>query len=427
MIGVVLILSTSFTYLFVKEVCNSSNIALFSVLLLSFASFHIRWTIVVIATSFGLALYSIIIYLIIKSNSANIDNKIKYQSLLVFFILVIIWTHTISAFITLITVICLYLSSLINQKTLHLKVEEKIASFTLCLTMGVALTFHWMDQQYSFFDLIVTRLFDSLSAEAKFLDLSVSSNIIESYGMLLLTFGFLIYTFFGIIGSLYIVSKFQSSYTKISLLFTVLVLYVFRYIFPIFGMENIVPDRWPAFIYVIFVLFISIGFFKTLSLIKNPKKQISAIFIILFIASFFMITNNETNLDSPIYGEDVIQRLVWTDSEMALFTHVNKSYDNVIVADKQTKVRPFETYLCRDRHKLAIYPSNEKGEINWNLMNDKLIIWRKTSLTRPLTCSSVDLLLGHDFEARLHDNFSCIYNTGEARAFINFKIRLPII
>ena len=101
---------------------------------------------------------------------------------------------------------------------------------------------------------------------------------------------------------------------------------------------------------------------------------------------------------------------------------LNKSYDNVIVADKQTKVRPFETYLCGDRHKLAIYPSNEKAEINWNLMNDKLIIWRKTSLTRPLTCSSVDLLLGHDFEARLHDNFSCIYNTGEARAFINFSL-----
>ena len=68
-------------------------------------------------------------------------------------------------------------------------------------------------------------------------------------------------------------------------------------------MENIVPDRWPAFIYVIFVLFISIGFFKIISSMKHPKKQICFIFIILFVTSFFMITNNETNLDSPIYGE----------------------------------------------------------------------------------------------------------------------------
>ncbi|WP_162198690.1 hypothetical protein [Methanosarcina sp. 2.H.A.1B.4] len=300
----------------------------------------------------------------------------------------------------------------------NLKVGEKLSSLTLCLVMVVTLIFHWMDQEYSFFDLIVIRLSNSLLAEVEFLDLSISSNIIERYGMLLLTFGFLIYTFFGIIGSFYTISKSHFSPAKISLLFTALILYTIRYIFPIFGLENIIPDRWPAFIYVIFVLFISIGFFITISFIKNPKKQISFIFIILFVASFFMITNNETNLDSPVYGEDVIQRLVWTDSEMALFTHVNESYNNVIVADGQTKGRPFGTYLYRDQHKLAVYPSNAKGEINWNLMNDKLIIWRKTSLTRPLTCSSVDIILGHDFETTLYNNFSCVYNTGEAKAFV---------
>ena len=215
MIGIVLILSTLFTYLFVKEVCNNSNIALFSVLLISFASFQIRWTITIIAMSFGLAIYSIIIYLMIKSHSTNKPNKIKYQLLLIFFIFIIIWTHTISAFITLITILCLYISSLMSQKILYLKVGEKLASSTLCVTMIVTLIFHWTDKNYSFFDLIINRLSDSLVAEAKFLDLSISSNIIGRYGMLLLTFGFLINTFFGIIGSLSTISKFHSFPTQI--------------------------------------------------------------------------------------------------------------------------------------------------------------------------------------------------------------------
>lgn len=420
MIGVTLILSTIFTYLFVKEISNDSNIALFSLLLLSFADCHIQWTFQVIAMSFGLAIYSIIIYLMIKSYSINISARHRpiYISLLVFFVFFIIWTHTISAFITLVTIFCLFIISLVDQKMFFQKTHEKLGSLALCAVMTVTLISHWMNPNYSFFDAILIGISNSISAEVAFLDMGFHSNIIGRYETLLLTFGFLIYTFFGIIGSLFTLSNFNHSVNKIRLFFTVLILYIIRYIFPIFGLRNIIPERWPSFIYVIFVLFITIGFFKIVFSIKSQKRQIASIFIILFVTSFFMVTDNETNLDSPIYGENVIQRLVWTDSEMSLFTRVNELYDNVIFADKQTNIRPFETYLYRDPHKVKTYPINNQGEINWEVMNKNLIIWRKSSLSRPISCSLGDMLLGYDFEEKLYDNFSCIYNTGEAKAFV---------
>jgi len=424
MVGVVLVISTIFTYLFVKEICNNSNIALFSALLINFADCHISWTIQIIAMSYGVAIYSIIIYLIVKSYSTSCSttksasHRSIYLFLLIIFIYLIIWTHTISAFIALVTIICLYLMSLISRKISSQKAYEKLVGFTVCVIMTITLMQHWMDLNYSFFDKILFRLFHSLSSEAAFLDVTSQSNVIGYYGMLLISFGFLIYTFFGIIGGLSALSELHHFTIKIQLFFTVFVLYLIRYIFPIFGLRNIIPYRWPSFIYVIFVLFITIGFFKILFSIKSQKQQITSIFLILFIASFFMITTGDSNVDSPLYGENTIPRLVWTDSEMSLFTRVNELYDHVIVTDKQTEIRPFETYLYRDTDKVMAYPVNHQGEINWDVMNNNLIIWRRTSLSRPISCSLDEMLLGNDFEAKLYDNFSCIYNTGEAKAFV---------
>lgn len=420
MIGITLILSTIFTYLLVKEMCNNSNIALFSLFLISFADCHIRWTDQVIAMSFGLVIYSIIIYLLIKGYSTNTSTRHRpiYVLLLTLLILLIIWTHTISAFITLITIVCFHIMYLVNRKLFIHKTYDDVGSFTLYFVMTIALIYHWTDPGYSFLNITLLRLLDSLTAEAAFLDIDFNSNVNGSYEMLLLPIGFLIYTFFGIIGSIFTLSEFSYFTKKIQLLFVAIVLYTLRYIFPIFGLRNIIPDRWPSFIYVIFVLFITVGFLKIMFSIKSRRQQIVSIFVILFITSFFMVTDGETNLDSPIYGENVIQRLVWTDSEMSLFTHVNEVYGNVIFADRQTESRPFETYLCRDVHKVMVYPVNSQGEIEWDIMNGNMIIWRKTSLSRPILCSLGEMVLGRNFEEKLYDNFSCVYNTGEAKAFV---------
>ena len=132
-----------------------------------------------------------------------------------------------------------------------------------------------------------------------------------------------------------------------------------------------------------------------------------------------MITNSFTNLDSPIYGNDLNQKMVWTESEMKLFTSISNSYTDYIVSDLQTFRRPFETYLKRD--KIAAYQTTPEGDLNWEYMGDKLLIWRKSSLDTSVQVGgyrSPSMILGVDFKRYLDNNYSNIYDTGEAKAYL---------
>ena len=415
-IGAVLALSTIFVYLIVKEITDNTNLALLAMLLLNFADFHIQWSIQVIAMTFGIAIYTIIIYLILKTNERHQE---LFTSLLVLFIFVIIWTHTVSGFIALISVICLYLGSFVYHAIYWDKNKHKslVFSLKLCVLFTVLLLFHWVDPNYPFFESITRGLINSLSAEAEFLG-RIPSITQQHWESLLNILGFLIFIFFGIIGSLYCLSRKYADKTKVSLIFMLIVLYFVFFVFPVMGMRNIVPYRWPAFIYVSFVLFVGIGLTGLLCMLKSKRQKIIFGFFVLFITSFFMVTTDVADVDSPIYGKEQNQKLVWTESEIALFEKINNSYGGVIVADLQTGGRPFEIYLKRKKCASCILTT--EGNMNWNHMNDKLIIWRKVSLTRPVQVGGYrnpEMLLGNEFKNHLDNNFSCISDTGEARAY----------
>ncbi len=420
-IGVVLALSTVFVYFIVKKITDNINLALLSMLLLNFADFHIQWSIEIIAMSFGIAIYTILLYLIVKRNENN--HQVLNASFLVLFLFIIIWTHTVSGFIALISVISLYFGSLIYQIIYGKKERERLLiSFTFCMIFIVLLLLRWMDPNYPFFEGIVKGLINSLSSEAKFLGRTTISNVAESWEMILTIFGFLVYMFFGIIGSLYCLSKKYYSKTKLSMIFMLLVLYFVFFAFPVFGLRNIVPYRWPAFIYVSFALFVGIGLTIFLSLSKSKNLKVIFILCLLFISSFFMITNSVVNTDSPVYGKETNQKVIWTESEIALFEKINNTYDGVIVADLMTYGRPFQTYL--KRKEMVGYQSTIEGNMNWERMNNYLFIWRKISLTRPVQVvgyRNPEIVLGDKIKSYLDSYFSNIYDAGEARAYLRIS------
>jgi len=414
-IGAVLASSTIFVYLIVKKVTNNINLALLSMLLLNFADFHIQWSICVIAMTFGIAIYTIIIYLILKKEK----HHLIYNSLLILFLFVIIWAHTVSGFIALVSVISLYVGSFIYHAIYRQdKNKGLLVSFTLCMIFVVLLVFHWMDPNYPFYEMITRLLTNSLNKEAEFLG-RVPSITQQHWESLLNILGFLVYIFFGIIGCLYCLSRRRVDKTKVSLIFMLIVLYFVFFVFPLFGLKSVVPYRWPAFIYVSFVLFVGIGLIGFLSVLNGKNKKIYFVLFVLFISSFFMITNTFADMDSPIYAKKINWVNVWTESEMALFERINNSYGGVIVADVQTEGVIFGRYLKRD--KSAFYSLTSKGNINRDYMNDELIIWRKISLTRPIQVGGYrrpEMLLGKEFKNRIDNNFSCISDTGEARAYL---------
>jgi hypothetical protein len=133
-----------------------------------------------------------------------------------------------------------------------------------------------------------------------------------------------------------------------------------------------------------------------------------------------MITDVNSNQDSPLYGEEVFLKMIWTESEMNMYAHINETYDGTIIADEQTAGRPFETYLKTDSAKK--YTITRDGQINKDALSQGLVVWRKSSLNRPTSCRDAryvtNLLLGDEFYHYLDNNYSCIFDVCEGRSFL---------
>ena len=106
LLGAILTLSTIVTFLIVRMLTGNIQLALVSMLLLNFVDVQIQWSIQVLAMSFGIAIYAFIIFFALKIYLKP-EDKIKYIPFMLVFLGIIVWTHTISAFITLVSLLAL--------------------------------------------------------------------------------------------------------------------------------------------------------------------------------------------------------------------------------------------------------------------------------------------------------------------------------
>ena len=427
LLGAILTLSTIVTFLIVRMLTGNIQLALVSMLLLNFVDVQIQWSIQVLAMSFGIAIYAFIIFFALKIYLKP-EDKIKYIPFMLVFLGIIVWTHTISAFITLVSLFALIVGYILyeilyNRNILAFKSQNVQLLVVPLIFLAVIITYHWMDPLYPFFDQVLGGLLKSLSMEAEFLGATTVSNVHGRWEELLQPVGFCLYAFFGIIGTLYCLSNKESVKKYFPLIVLVLVLFVVRYAFPIFGMRNIIPDRWPAFAFVCFVLFIGFGIFCGMGLLKKKVTILCIFATFLFTGSLLMITNASTNHDSPLFGEEVYLNLIWTESEMKMYNRINATYEGMISADEHTHQRPFKTYLNSQQSiSYRILPS---GSMDTELLSGGLVVWRRDSLSRSIHVRDGQrvsrILLGDQFWEYLDRNYSCISDTYRARSY------LPII
>lgn len=416
--GIILSISTIFIFLFIREATKNNQLALLSMLMVNFSDFHLQWSIEIIAMSFGITLYTIILYFIIR----NINRKTILSSiLLIIFLMLIIWTHTISSFITLINFVCIYIGLVLYSRICKLKYPASMITYSLPIFFFILIVYHWMDPNYPFLDSIIVGLDQAISIDAKFLGRTPAAFLeMGTFGILSKIsniVGFLIYASLAIMGVLYSLHISKINSIKFSLFISIITLYFIFFVFPLMGVRNIVPYRWPVFIYISSALFISYGIFIWIKLLDNKKKYI--IFVILFISTFFMITNSFCNMDSPIYGAQFSEKLVFTESEIALMNKINSTYDGKISSDLQTTLVVFNWLLHRSNS--SSYWQGLDENIAWSSLKDGIIIWRKVSLIRPIQIKgpkNPQLIPGNEFKLNLDKNNSCIFDTGDARAYL---------
>lgn len=425
LLGMILTISTIVTFLIVRMLTRNVQLALISMLVLNFTDELIQWSIQILAMSFAIVIYAFIIFFALRIYLKP-GEKTKYIPLMFVFLFVIVWTHTISAFISLVSLLALVggyvLYKALYNRNVFLSGSQNIRLLIVPLVfLAVLIMYHWMDPSYPFFDITFRGLFKSLSMEAEFLGATTLSNVHGQWGELIQPLGFCLYIFFGIIGTLYCSSYNGQAKKYIPLIILVLVLFSVRYAFPIFGMSNIAPDRWSSFAFVVFAAFIGIGLFCCLGLLREKKIMLCFVVMFFFISSFLMITNSATNHDSPLIGEKTSFILMWTESEIIMYTHLNESYEGIIFADAQTQRRPFNTFL--KNMKAKPYEISPDGTVNTELFSDNCITWRRVSLTRPMVIKDdryvTNLFLGDRFLNYLDKNYSCISDINSARSYLS--------
>ncbi|MFC1862140.1 hypothetical protein ACFLX6_02510 [Chloroflexota bacterium] len=385
--------------------------ALLAILLLSLCDFHIAKGFEITATCLGVIFFSIILYLLIKEHKRA---SLKLIMILVFGVLIL--THTMSTFV----VFVLLLSLFIGFRTYNFVYGKHPTSagtttFTLVALFVIAMLTYWIYAGYTegltFFEAIIRGLYGALTEEAGFL--ARPAPISAQYGWLnpiLIILGFLIVLAFGILGSLSWLSQKYQHETKVSLIVTLIILFAITLSFPLFGMRNIMPYRWFLFIYPILAIVTAQGMLIIMGRVGFNRLGSIILFCMVFAVSFFMITNNISNMDSPIYAAELNQRMVYTNSEMAIATRVIKVYDGVIITDLQYGNRVLGTHMGR-------------GNVSYNMpreetLNSGLVIWRNVMAERPVQAPRENVVLGEAFEQRLKNSHSLIYSNNSSKAFL---------
>lgn len=408
-ISLPLMLSTVFVFLIGQSLGNA-RVGLLAALLVSLGDFHLQWSIQPGSTTFGLTLFTIILFLLIRDRGGI---RILPIALIILLLLTMVITHTMSAFV----MFCLLAFLLIGIYLYRFLYKERVALdpsvvvFGLTAMFAVAMLTYWIHAGYmegrTFFESIIWGLYRSLTEEAGFLARTPAPGGLDP---VLNIAGFVLLYLCATLGCLLWLSRSQQTRTRVSLVITLVLLNAFAFSFPLFGMRHIVPYRWFSFIYVILAVVAAAAMFSVVRNIKHRNVGNLVLACIIAIISFFMITNDISNMDSPVYAAELNQRIVYSASEMAIATKVNTVYEGTIITDLQFGARVLGTYLGRNN-----VSSNMLSE---EALNSGLVIWRHVMASRPVQAPRQLILLTQAFEERLGNSHNLIYSNNTSKAFL---------
>ncbi|MDR7665077.1 hypothetical protein RG963_04580 [Methanosarcina sp. Z-7115] len=409
------VFASSFVYLVSKDLLGH-RAGLFAMLLVNISDYHIYWGSSPQTTSYGLILYYLLVYILVKSYFLNCNYKWVAISILLSFILII--THAVSSFIFLITTASLFLGTIFYN---FLYKEWKISKLkNISLITAIMLLQQWFIAIYStdgrpFFDVIVSTLYFYITGHAEFLN---RPETISAFSATMPPFlerfadicGFSLFLFFGIIGSLFCLSDKHRSRDIFSFIFVLTVLFSINFSFPLFGIRNIMPSRWFAFEYLFLSTLASFSILKLSTYFKSRKLRPIFVAVVFISIAFFMSTSTISNLDSPLWLKTETVSTTYTLGEVRGAETLSK-FGNNFLSDYRFGETVISLYFEK---KCIILDSNE------NLGHGNIFIWRSHMEQRPIGRYTLlkgyykpivsTIVLGKDFHSKLTKYNKIYYN-----------------
>ncbi len=309
-VSLVEVITATFVFLLGRSVFNKKA-GLLAAVLIVISDYWILWGIWIIPQTLGIIFFVMILYSIIPLIGKQ-RNKLNISFFIVISVL-IVFTHSISSFITAITLVSIYLLVRIfagNRSSIFLIT----AAFFIILVIT-----QWMGYygEYSFLETVLSGLKRSLAIGVEFANPELVSvqlaSDIEDY---LNQMGHVSLLFLGMLSSFAFMNSRKRTVQAMCIVFTMILLYFIAYIFPLFGIRNILTTRWFAFIYVMVAVLAGVTLQHLINLAKSRTVGLTLVTLIVAVVSFFMITNPRVNPDNPLYAKEYAKITAFKKSEM---------------------------------------------------------------------------------------------------------------
>lgn len=318
--AIIEVLGSIFVFLIGKRLF-STRIALLTVLILNLLNYDILWGYWITPMTIASAVFSIILYLLFRVKDSN--NKAVLSSLLLLFLVLTVFLHSVSTFAVFVMLISIFGASLFYKFIFKSISNEK----TLIVSLGLLLFFvvffigYWSYAYYvptDFFSLMVRSLTVALgqSTVGEVFRVSTASEFNYS-NLLLMEMGFMIFLVLMIIGLLKSMSLKYINVDRFVLLGIILSIFVIIYVVSLAGINVLLPERWFVFLYISSSYFAAFGLFIIANKMNSKLKRNVIASSLIFLLVFFMITTpTGSNTDSPVYAHENTQRYGFFDSEI---------------------------------------------------------------------------------------------------------------
>jgi hypothetical protein len=360
--------------------------------------------------------------------------ELKYTGFILLITILMVLTHQLTTFVVFFALVTIYIGKYLHN---HLYKNSPLGTtgFNYILFFVVSMQTYWMftyvNSDTSFLAMILKPLMEVFQAGAGY---SSDELIVGSVAnqdtleVLLLHISYLALPFFAIGGVLAWFSREDSKkISKFSVALVVVILYSFAYGIPLLGMRNLLTSRWFPLISVFLVLVAASYMLKLVSIFDLRKVKIPAIFIIVLLFSFVMVTTPGINKDNPLVAKDTTVRNQFKNIEIQAIKTISGAYSGNILMDS-----PYDSCLFYSDHQ---YDSSnatyfniqhiQTGEIDGNSM----VLLRKSTLNEPISINDpnrygvnfIQTLPGdffNRFEAR---DYALVYDNDEVFAYIKEK------
>lgn len=302
----------------------------------------IEWGIHLIPTSLGLIFFLAIFYSL--DRMLRIDYKPRDFGLVVFFSVAVILTHQISAFIMLVFtgsgLLAYFGLSLglfdIGRSSWERSSTRESVNLTGLLVFDLGLiTFMWSLTPYqgnSFLITILNYFTNTIKQSAGFGNLAGTAQAVPSGAMpsptlmervvtYLDVLGFLLLLLLTIVGCLYIIRQKNVSHATFTSVIATVIMLVFVFGFPMFGIRTFVPGRWYPFVAAPMAVIAAIGLSY---LVKNTQPSVMVVVMLLFVVVFpatSLMASSATQDQPPLPHTQT--RYSYTESELAAVHTVN--------------------------------------------------------------------------------------------------------